>query len=328
MDFYREKNVLVAGGTGMIGNQLVSLLLEEGANVRIASLDDPTRANPKAEFHRTDLTNIENCLSMCDGMNCVFNLTCTKGSPKIVKEKPASFLVPMLLFNTGIMEAARRKGVERYLFTSSVGVYSPAEVFHEDDVWKTFPSENDRFAGWAKRMGELQAEANRIQYGWDKISIVRPANVYGPLDNFNPVSSMVVPSLIRRAVEGENPLRVWGDGTQLRDIIYCEDVARAMMMVVEKGYNLPVNIGSGNGYTIKEVAETVVKKVDQNIKIEWDSSMPRGDKKRVMDISRATALGFKPRVTLNDGIERTVAWYKANRENLTQPYNIFQDLKK
>ena len=133
------------------------------------------------------------------------------------------------------MEAARRCGVDRFLYTSSIGVYSPSEIFHEDDVWNTFPSPNDRFAGWAKRMGELQAEAYAIEYGWERISIVRPANVYGPFDNFDPGSAMVIPSLINRATSGENPLLVWGDGSQIRDFVHADDVARGMLVVVEKG---------------------------------------------------------------------------------------------
>ena len=106
-------------------------------------------------------------------------------------QKPASFFVPTITFNTNMMEAARRCKVKKYLYTSTIGVYAPAEVFYEDDVWKTFPSPNDRFAGWAKRMGELQAEAYAIEYGWKDIAIVRPANVYGPFDNFDPTNAMV-----------------------------------------------------------------------------------------------------------------------------------------
>ena len=104
-------------------------------------------------------------------------------------ERPASFFVPTLQFSLNMMEAARRSGVNHYLFTSSVGVYQPAEIFKEDDVWSTFPSSNDRFAGWAKRMCELQAEAYKKEYEWENISVVRPANVYGPFDNFDPANA-------------------------------------------------------------------------------------------------------------------------------------------
>ena len=214
-----------------------------------------------------------------------------------------------------MMEAARRQGVARFLYTSTVGVYAPAEVFKEDDVWKTFPSENDRFAGWAKRMGELQAESYKIEYGWDKISIVRPANTYGPFDNFDPNTAMVIPSLINRALSGENPLAVWGDGSPIRDFIYSKDVAAGMILAVEKGVNVPVNLGSGRGVTIKEIAEVIAKNVPGGpIKIIWDKSKPNGDAKRLMDTKRAKKLlGFNPKYSLEKGIREK--WHKGQRRD-------------
>ncbi len=127
MSFYRDKQVLVTGGTGLIGRPLVEMLIEAGAKVRIASIDDPSRAHPKAEFMRVDLTRFEACAQVCEGMEFVFNLIGIKGSPKMTKEKPAHCLTPVLLFNTNMMEAARQAGAERYLYTSTIGVYPPAE---------------------------------------------------------------------------------------------------------------------------------------------------------------------------------------------------------
>jgi GDP-L-fucose synthase len=223
------------------------------------------------------------------------------------------------------MEAARRAGVERYLFTSSVGVYSPAEVFREDDVWKTFPSPNDRFAGWAKRMGELQAEAYRIEYGWDKVSIVRPANVYGPYDNFDPENAMVVPSLIRRALDGENPLTVWGDGSPVRDFIHARDVARGMMLAVEKGVTEPINLGSGTGVSVRELVELVVANLDPRPEIRWDLTKPSGDAKRLMDTTRAESYGIKPQISFADGLRETIEWYRRHRSEAERRYNAFTD---
>src|SRR5262245_34780260 len=153
----KNSKVLVTGGTGMIGLPLVRLLLERGAQVRVASLDDPSRCPAGAEFMRVNLMNYDNCVNACAGMDFGFHLAGIKGSPAMTAKKPASFFVPTILFNTNMMEAARQAGVKWFLLTSTVGVYGPAELFREDDVWKTFPSENDKFAGWAKRMGELQA---------------------------------------------------------------------------------------------------------------------------------------------------------------------------
>lgn len=324
MGFYSGKNVLVTGGTGMIGIPLVEELIDRGANVRIVSLDDPSRAHPKAEFLRLDLRILDNCLTACQDMDIVFNLAGIKGSPKMMKEKPASYFVPQMLFNFSMMEAASKCNVERYLYTSSIGVYAPAEVFKEDDVWRTFPSENDKFGGWCKRMGELQAEAYYIEKHWDKISIVRPANVYGPFDNFDPANAMVVPSLIARAIGGENPLVVWGDGSNVRDIIHARDVARAMLIVVEKGYREPVNVGCGEGISVRQVAETVAANVNPIPEIVWDTTKPTGDKKRVMDISRMRSLGWAPEISLEEGIKETIQWYIRNKDIVEKRYNPFK----
>ena len=328
MNIYKDKKILVTGGTGLIGRPLVEMLIEAGAKVRIASLDDPSRAHPAAEFRRADLTQFDNCLEVCEGMDFVFNLVGIKGSPVMAAKKPASFFVPIILFNTNMMEAARRRGVARYLYTSTVGVYSPAEIFYEDDVWKTFPSENDKFAGWAKRMGELQAEAYKIEYGWDKIAIVRPANVYGPYDNFDPANAMVIPSLIKRALDGENPFVVWGDGSAVRDFIHARDVARGMMLALEKGLGQPINLGSGEGVSIKKLVEIVVSNMKTKPEVVWDTSKPTGDKKRLMDITRAkTLLGFEPAVSIEDGIKEVMEWYEGNKDIADKRYNVFTENK-
>lgn len=319
----KGRKVLVTGGTGMIGRYLVELLIERGASVRIASLDDPSRAHPGAEFRRANLTDIRECLAACAGMDTVFHLAGVKGSPLMTKTKPASFFVPTVSFNTNMMEAARQSGVERYLFTSSVGVYAPAEVFHEDDVWKTFPSENDRFAGWAKRMGELQAEAYRIEYGWDKVAIVRPANVYGRFDNFDPKNAMVIPSLIRRALDGEDPLVVWGDGSPVRDFIHARDVAEGMLAAMAQPEKTPVNLGSGTGVTIRRIVDIIVSNMEKKPRVVWDSSKPSGDARRLMDVSRARAMGWTPRTSIEDGIRDVMDWFRANRSEVDKRHNTF-----
>jgi GDP-L-fucose synthase len=325
MSFYRGKRVLVTGGTGLIGRPLVEMLIEAGATVTIASLDDGSRAHPAAKFRRVDLREFAECMAVAKEQEIVFQLAGVKGSPAMTAQRPASFFVPTLMFSINMMEAARRCGVERYLFTSSIGVYAPAEVFREDDVWKTFPSPNDRFAGWAKRMGELQAEAYRIEYGWDRISIVRPANVYGPYDNFDPANAMVIPSLIRRAMDGENPLTVWGDGSPVRDFIHARDVARGMMLAVEKGISEPLNLGSGTGVAIREVVEIIAANLPTRPKIVWDTTKPAGDATRLMDTTRARSHGIVPQISIADGIRETMAWYAAHRHEVDRRYNAFTE---
>jgi len=326
MGFYKGKDVLVTGGTGLIGIPLVRMLVGQNANVTVASLDDPDRVPKGATFKRSDLRHFSNCIDVCKNIEIVFHLAGVKGSPAAVKRRPASFLVPTISFNTNMMEAARRCGVERYLYTSSIGVYSPADVLKEEDISGTTPSTNDRFAGWAKRMGELQAEAYAIEYGWEKISIVRPANVYGPYDNFETENAMVIPSLIKRAIDGEKPLTVWGDGSATRDFIHSEDVALGMLLAVEKEITTPINLGSGIGVTIKEIAETIVANLPGDpIKIKWDITRPKGDNRRVLDVSRAFSYGFRPRKTIEQGIKETISWYLSHGHRAGSRYEVFTD---
>jgi GDP-L-fucose synthase len=319
---FKDQKVLVTGGGGMIGRSLVKLLLDRGAKITIADLTKPTDLPEGVEHVQVDLRFFDNCLDICKGKDYVFHLAGVKGSPKMCAEQPVDFMVPMLQFNTNMMQAAFDANVKWYLYTSSVGVYAPAEVFVEDTVWNTMPSPNDRFAGWAKRMGELQAEAYGIQYGKKNISIVRPANVYGAYDNFNPANAMVVPSLIRKAQEND-VLEVWGDGSQIRDFIHADDVALGMIYAVEKQITEPINLGSGKGYSIKEVVDMVVKHSGKQLEVKWLTDKPAGDKIRLFDMARAKSYGFDISVSLEEGIKNTTDWFLNNKEILDKRYNAF-----
>ena len=256
-------------------------------------------------------------------MDYVFNLLGVKGSPAVTASKPANFFVNTILLDTHLMEAAFRSGAQGFLFTSSVAVYGPAEIFYEDDVWQTCPSPNDRFAGWTKRMGELQAEAYKIQYGWDRIAIVRPANVYGPYDNFELENAMVVPSLIKRAVDGENPFVVWGDGLSERNFIHAEDVARGMILAAEHAPGQPINLGGEQTVSIRRLVEIIVQNLEEKPDVVWDTSKPQGDRKRILDISRARSIGFTPQISMEEGIRNTMEWYRENRTKGLHRYDIF-----
>ena len=204
-----------------------------------------------------------------------------------------------------------------------MGVYEPAPLLKEDAVWETFPSKNDWFGGWAKRMGELQARAYSIQYGWDRVSIVRPANVYGPWDNFDPENAMVIPSLIRKAFDND-VLEVWGDGSAVRDFVHAHDVARGMIHAVENKIIEPINLGSGDPISIKQIAEAIVAKMPKDISISWDTSKPSGDPIRLFDMSRAKSYGFSPIVGIEEGIADAIEWYSNNRDWVNQRYNVFR----
>ena len=257
MNFYKKKRILVTGGTGLIGTPLVKMLLEKGAEVTVVSLDQNLKKIKDYKFLKLDLREFSNCMKACKNQDYVFHLAGVKGSPLMTKLKPASFLVPTVSFTFNMMEAARRSNVERFLLTSSIGVYSPSKIFKEESVWKTFPSENDKFAGWAKRLCELQAEAYKVQYKSSNISIVRPANVYGPNDNFDIDNAMVIPSLINKISTSKKVLKVWGNGSAIRDFIYADDVASGMLKILEKKISYPVNLGSGNGVSILNLVNNI-----------------------------------------------------------------------
>jgi GDP-L-fucose synthase len=315
---FKNQNVLVTGGAGMIGRQLVNLLIERGANITIADLNEPTDLPEGVKFVKANLLYFDQCENICKNQDYIFNLVGIKCSPKITIEQPADIMGPMMQFNTNMLEAAMKVNIKWYLYTSTVGVYTPSEVFYEDDVWKGSPSPNDWYGGWAKRMGELQCEAYAKQYGEGKCSIVRPANVYGPYDNFDLKNAMVVPSLIRKAFENEN-LEVWGDGSSIRDFIHARDVARGMIFAVENKITQPINLGSGTGVTIKELAETVASYF--NKPIQWLTDKPSGDAKRLFSMDRANSYGFYPEISIKEGVETTIDWFISNQDKIEKKFN-------
>lgn len=328
MNTFEGKKCLVAGGTGMIGRFVVDKLKEKGAIVKTASLDSHDRAIPGVEHEIVDFRNRDECKFVTQQCDYIFSLLGIKGSPKMTIENPAKFFVPMLQFNTNIMEAAYENNVEWFLYTSSVGVYNPSPCMREDDVWKTFPSENDWFAGWAKRMGELQAEAYNKQSNWNRCSIVRPANVYGPYDNFNLETAMVIPSLILKAHNTKNNiLEVWGDGTPIRDFIYAEDVADGIIYAVENKITNPINLGSGTGISIKELVDSIINVVNKDLEVKWFTNAPKGDTIRLFDMTRANEFGFYPKTNIEEGIRKTYEWMLENYESIQNRYDAFLEGK-
>tara|TARA_R110000824_G_scaffold1178_8_gene6359 strand:+ start:2495 stop:3472 length:978 start_codon:yes stop_codon:yes gene_type:complete len=320
---FRGKKVLVTGGTGLIGRELVNLLLKEEAAVTVAAIDEGRDLPDSVKFLRLDLREFSSCVSACEGIDYVFNLVGIKASPKMCAEQPSDIMVPMIQFNTNMAEAARQANVKWYLYTSSVGVYYPKEILREDDVWETFPSKNDWYGGWAKRIGELQLEAYNVKYPGFGYSIVRPANVYGAYDNFDPANAMVIPSLIRKAFENDT-LKVWGDGSPVRDFIHARDVARGMLFAVKNKVKQPLNLGSGHGVSISELVKVICECLPQDTEVVWEKDKPTGDKKRILDMSRAFGLGFENSVSLKEGVLETVDWFVQNRDVIDQRYNAFK----
>jgi GDP-L-fucose synthase len=323
LSFYNGKQVLVAGGTGVIGIPTVKRLLEAGAEVTVVAMDPPEYAEAVLPdgvlYRRLDLTLLDNCLSATEGQEVVLNLVGIKGSTGIGETKVASYLVPMLWFQTNLMEAAFRHRAERFLFVGSICSYPySAEAKREESLWDGLPKQNDRIPGLAKRIGEVQGEAYLKEYGWDAVRIVRPSNVYGPFDDFDPATAQVIPSLIRRVLDGENPLTVWGDGSAVRDFVFSRDVAEWILRVMATGPACdPLNLGNGNGITIRELAETIVSVLSPGTSIVWDTEKPSGDPVRILSMEKSESiLGNLPKTPLAEGIRQTAEWFVQNRENL------------
>ena len=314
----QNKNVLVTGANGMVAYQLIKLLKDKNCNLTFTDLHNKSKCFKDERYVDGDLRSRSFAQSICKNQDIVFSLVGLKASPDECLKKPASHSVTMNQFNSNVIESAFKNNVEWFLYTSSVGVYHPAVIFYEDDVFdgdpfiEKTPSHNDWYGGWAKRMGELNVEAFMIEYGRKNCSIVRPANIYGKWDIFSDKST-VIGSLINKGYKDE-VLNVWGDGTPIRDFIYSKDVARGMIHMVENEVTEPVNLGSGKGVTIKEISEIIANYFSKEIV--WDTSKPMGDKKRLMSMKRAHELGFVPTVSLKEGIHRTINWYKENINEL------------
>jgi GDP-L-fucose synthase len=320
---FAGRRALVTGGTGMIGRAVVRILCEAGARVTSVSMDH-VNVHPDATHLFGDLTDFAYCREITRGMDVVCHVAGVKGSVEVTRTKPASFFVPLLMMNTNVLEACRVNGVAKVVYTSTIGAYASAEILRESDECDDAPP-MDGPPGWAKRMGELQIRAYRTQYGLDNFAIVRPTNVYGPGDNFDPGNAMVVPSLIQRVASGEDPLVVWGDGSAVRDFAYADDVAEGVVLALHHGTDgQPVNLGSGIECSVRELVETLRTVVPFNFR--FDASKPSGVARRVMDIARARArIGYAPRTSLAEGLKRTWDWYIAHREESAAKHNYFRD---
>jgi GDP-L-fucose synthase len=322
IETFRNCNVLITGGTGLIGRQVVDILCDAEAKVQIVTLDK-IKVNEKAMHILGDLTDFNFCKDITKDIDFVFHIAGIKGSIEVTKAKPASFFVPLLMMNTNILEASRLNKVKKVVYTSSIGAYASAEVFKETENLDGPPM--DMFPGWAKRMAEMQVEAYRIQYNMDNFAIVRPCNVYGPGDNFDPENAMVIPSLMYRIYHQENPLVVWGDGSAIRDFAYSRDVAEGVILALYHGTKSSfVNLGSGIGVSIKELVETLNSFID--FRYEFDSTKSSGFPKRVMDISLARELiAYNPTTALLDGLKETWNWFINNQDEYLRKQNYFKE---
>lgn len=340
MSFYKNKRVLVTGGTGLIGIPLVQRLVREGADVHIVAADSLERfwmleeKIPEFEFIKgeggvtydwLDLEDYDDCEKATIGKDYVFQLAGSKGGAGIGRSKAATFLTSHLLINLNMLKAAKKNNVEKYLLTSTVGVYPPSSSYKENNIWEGSPAESDKYSAWAKRISELAAEAFKEEYNWEGVTIVRPGSIYGSWDNFDKDTAMVVSALINKFVSKEDPLIIQGDGSPIRDFTYADDIADGMMLAMEKSSNCETfNLSIGKGYSIRQLVKEISKYFPEK-SYKWEGSVSETLNKRVLNIDKARkVLGFNPKVTLSEGIEKTVKWYIENKNIADNRYNAFK----
>jgi len=310
---YAGKTILVTGATGLYGRTLVPRLTALGARVRTVSTRPAPRDFPATEHLAGDLTDRHFADRAAAGADGMFHLAGRRGSIAIQIARAATMLGENTLICMNMLEAARRAKIARVVYASTVSVYPPMELYREDLTWSANPHPANEYVAWAKRIVEKLIEAYGIEYGMANIAVVRPVNTFGPHDDFDPKTALVVPALIARVLSGENPLTVWGDGTAVRDFLYVEDAVDGLLAAYERGLGAgPVNLGSGRGYTVREVVASVLAHSGLSPDVRWDASKPAGEARKVADTTRAREiLGFSPRVGLDEGIRRTIAWYRA-----------------
>lgn len=325
------KKILVTGCNGLVGKFLIKKLLRQqnenmyfvvGVDIKESSIKLNDLYKNRFTYEKVDLTNESNLVKLFDKHNpdVVINAFGIKGSPIKAKTKPVDFLYPSFKINTEIINQCHKRNIW-LVFMSSVGVYSPAELFIEDDVWKTLPSENDWFPSWSKRMGEILLEAYKVQYGYDKWSIIRPANIYGDYDDFSG-NGTVISSTIKKIWESEHTIECWGDGSPIRDFVYGGDVADACIQLFENEINDVVNFGAGVEITIKSMVESLVEISGKNLTIKWDPSKPNGDLRRQMDVTKQKNYGLLPKKSFEDGLRSTYTYYISQFDNSELNFKI------
>jgi GDP-L-fucose synthase len=305
------KKVLITGCSGLVGIHLVKKCLDKGYDVIGVDINHSNNLpiSDKFTFYELDLTieeNIKN-LFFYESPDAVFNCFGIKGSPIRAKNSPVDFLYPSFKINTEIINQCSKNNIW-LIFVSSVGVYSSSEKFVEEDVWKSLPSESDWFPSWSKRMGEILLEAYKVQYGYNKWSIIRPANIFGEYDDFSG-NGTVISSTIKKVYEATDLIEAWGDGSPIRDFVYAGDVADAILRLYDDKIHTTINFGAGEEITIKQMIETLIKISKKPISINWDSSKPNGDLRRQMDITKQTQIGLLPVLGFEKALEITYDYY-------------------
>ncbi|MBE9212767.1 GDP-L-fucose synthase [Plectonema cf. radiosum LEGE 06105] len=309
-----NKRILVTGGAGFLGRQVVDQLIKAGA-------DRDKITVPRSRDY--DLCVMENCKRAVDQQDIVIHLAAHVGGIGLNREKPAELFYDNLMMGTQLIHAAYEAGVEKFTCVGTICAYpkfTPVP-FKEDDIWDGYPEETNAPYGIAKKALLVQLQAYRQQYGFNGIYLL-PVNLYGPEDNFDPRSSHVIPALIRKVQEaqdrGDKEIPVWGDGSPTREFLYSEDAARGIVMGTQS-YNdsEPVNLGTGYEISIRDLITTICELMGFEGEIVWQTDKPNGQPRRCLDTERAKqAFDFTAQVDFKQGLKNTIEWW---RENAPQP---------
>jgi len=304
---FEDNIILVTGGAGFLGSNVVKHLLASGAkqgNIIVPRSRD------------IDLRVWENCLSITKGVDLIIHLAASVGGIGYNMNNPGSLFYDNAIMGIQLMEAARQNNVGKFVAVGTICAYPKFTPipFREEELWNGYPEETNAPYGLAKKMMLVQAQAYRQQYGFNAIYLL-PVNLYGPGDNFNPDSSHVIPALIKKFIDakesGSGRVEVWGTGAASREFLYVDDAARGIVRAAES-YDKPdpVNLGSCMEITIKELVDLIAELTGFEGEIMWDTSKPDGQPRRMLDVSAAEReFGFKAKVGFEEGLKKTIEWY-------------------
>ncbi|MCG5056402.1 MAG: GDP-L-fucose synthase [Myxococcales bacterium] len=309
------KRIVVTGGRGFLGSFVVEALRTRGA----AEVFAPA----SADYDLVDRLACRQLLADTQP-DLVFHLAARVGGIGANQKNPGRFLFENAMMALNVFEECRLAGVSKLVAAGTICAYPKfAPIpFKEDDIWNGYPEETNAPYGVAKKMMLVQSSAYRDQYGMSSI-VLFPVNLYGPRDNFDLESSHVIPALIRKCLEakaaGQREVVVWGDGSPTREFLYVEDAAEGLVRGAES-YDAsdPVNLGSGEEISIKDLAHLIAEATGFDGGFTWDTSRPNGQPRRRLDVTRARErFGFSAQVSFREGIKRTVNWYVENSKSAT-----------
>jgi GDP-L-fucose synthase len=307
----RNKKILVTGGAGFLGQQVVERLEERGCGEIFV---------PRSkDYNLVDMEAVKR-LYRDAKPDIVIHLAARVGGIGANMQNPATFFYENLMMGVQLIEQGRLSALEKFVTIGTICAYpkfTPVP-FKEEKLWDGYPEETNAPYGLAKKMLLVQSQAYRQQYGFNAIYLLQ-VNLYGPGDNFNPEYSHVIPALIRKVLDakakGEKKIVAWGSGRATREFLYVEDAAEGIVLATEK-YNKPepVNLGAGFEISIKDLAELICELAGFDGRIEWDTSKPDGQPRRRLDTSRAEKeFGFTAKTDFREGLRKTIEWYARER---------------